>query len=255
MIDDLLSLRILMLLESARQRGLLRQGAAAASVPVDIIEAGSAAEACERLAGNDVDVVFVSAGLSAAADRAAVIARARAAERAPFVFAVAAAKGAVVTSGAAAADGTIVLPADVDGTRRMIDRCSNLHELRRVLIVDDSLTMRSIVRKILKASRFPLDPSDAKEATDALSQIAGSPFDMVFLDYHMPGLNGIDALSEIKGRHPDLHVVIMTTAADASLVERVQRAGAAALLKKPFYPADIDAILHRIYGLAELSAS
>ena len=41
----------------------------------------------------------------------------------------------------------------------------------------------------------------------------------------------------------------MTSTADDVLAERARRAGAAAFLKKPFYPADIDAMLHRIFGL------
>ena len=65
----------------------------------------------------------------------------------------------------------------------------------------------------------------------------------------MPGLNGVETLSEIKRQCPDLHVVIMTSTADDVIAESARRAGAAAFLKKPFYPADIDAILHRIFGL------
>ena len=49
---------------------------------------------------------------------------------------------------------------------------------------------------------------------DALRQIASGKFDLVFLDYNMPGLNGVETLSEIKRQSPDLHVVIMTSTAD-----------------------------------------
>ena len=41
----------------------------------------------------------------------------------------------------------------------------------------------------------------------------------------------------------------MTSTAAIPVIERARRAGAAAFLKKPFYPADIDAILHRLFGL------
>ena len=58
----------------------------------------------------------------------------------------------------------------------------------RVLVVDDSLTMRGIVRKILVASRFRLDYPRRRKGIDALRKIASGKFDIVFLDYNMPGL-------------------------------------------------------------------
>jgi DNA-binding NtrC family response regulator len=71
----------------------------------------------------------------------------------------------------------------------------------------------------------------------------------VFLDYNMPGLNGLETLAEIKRHSPDLEVVIMTSNASLPIVEQARRTGAAGFLKKPFYPADIDTILQRIFGL------
>ena len=112
------------------------------------------------------------------------------------------------------ADSVVMKPADADQAQALIERCARLRLPNRVLVVDDSLTMRSIVRKILVASRFRLDLAEAQEGIDALRQIASGKFDLVFLDYNMPGLNGVETLSEIKRQCPDLHVVIMTSTAD-----------------------------------------
>ena len=150
------------------------------------------------------------------------------------------------------ADSVVMKPANADQAQALVERCARLRLPNRVLVVDDSLTMRSIVRKILVASRFRLDLSEAQEGVDALRQIASGKFDLVFLDYNMPGLNGVETLAEIKRQCPDLHVVIMTSTADEGVAERARRAGAVAFLKKPFYPADIDTILHRIFGLQAL---
>ena len=147
------------------------------------------------------------------------------------------------------ADGVVVKPANLDQAKKLVERCVRLRLPNRVLVVDDSLTMRSIVRKILVASRFRLELAEAQEGVDALKQIATGKFDLVFLDYHMPGLNGVEALTAIKRQQPNLHVVMMTSTKDDAIAEQARRAGAAAFLKKPFYPADIDMILHRIFGL------
>lgn len=247
MIDDLLSLRILLLMDSAPARGLLRRGAAAASIPVDFFEAANTVEACELVASKDIDVVFAGATLPPG-DLAALAARAGTAARRPFVYVVAAA-GAPLRADIGTIDGSIAMPTSADAACMLVDRCGLLHSPRRVLVVDDSLTMRGIVRKILAASRFSLDVADAEEANDALQQIDSGQIDLVLIDYNMPGLNGIEALVEIKRRHPQIHVVVMTSTSDAALAERARRAGAAGFLKKPFYPADINAVLHRVFGL------
>ncbi len=175
-------------------------------------------------------------------------------EQKPFVFLLAATAEEAQGLAGGGADGVVVKPANLDQAKTLVERCARLRLPNRVLVVDDSLTMRNIVRKILVASRFRLEVSEAPEGIDALRQIASGKFDLVFLDYNMPGLDGVETLSEIKRQSPDLHVVIMTSAADDMVAERARRAGAAAFLKKPFYPADIDAILHahlRFAGAAE----
>jgi DNA-binding NtrC family response regulator len=119
----------------------------------------------------------------------------------------------------------------------------------RILVVDDSATMRSIVRKILSASRFKLEISDATEGIEALKLIGSGKFDLVILDYYMPGLNGVETLSEIKRQHPRLCVVMMTSTPDEAIADKARSSGAAAFLKKPFYPSDIDAVLYSVFGL------
>ena len=118
-----------------------------------------------------------------------------------------------------------------------------------MLIVDDSGTVRSIVRKILSASRFAMDCHEAEEGIAALNHLRNGKFGIVFLDYNMPGLNGVETLSVIKRESPHVAVVMMTSQTNNAIADRARAAGALALLKKPFYPADIDSVLTRYYGL------
>jgi CheY-like chemotaxis protein len=245
---DLVTLRILLLSGSAAERDLMRRGAVAASVPVEVVEAENGAAARAKLADNKIDVVFADAAIPAA-ERAAFIGQAGSMEQKPFVFLVAATTEEAQGLADGGADSVVVRPANLAEAKTLFERCKRLRLPIRVLVVDDSLTMRGIVRKILVASRFRLEVSEAQEGIDALKKIASGKFDLVFLDYNMPGLNGVEALAAIKRQQPNLHVVIMTSAASEALAEQAHRAGAAAFLKKPFYPADIDAVLHRIFGL------
>ena len=65
----------------------------------------------------------------------------------------------------------------------------------------------------------------------------------------MPGLNGLETLSEIRRESPGVAVVMMTSTLDNAIADRAHTAGALAFLKKPFYPADIDNVLERYFGL------
>jgi CheY-like chemotaxis protein len=109
--------------------------------------------------------------------------------------------------------------------------------------------MRSIVRKILSSSRFTLDLHEAAEGFNALEQLRTGRFGLVFLDYNMPGFNGLETLSEIRRETPKVAVVMMTSTLDNAIADRAYAAGALAFLKKPFYPADIDRVLQRYFGL------
>jgi DNA-binding NtrC family response regulator len=79
--------------------------------------------------------------------------------------------------------------------------------------------------------------------------LRGGDYGLVFLDYNIPRLNGFETLLKIQGTTPGVGVVIMTSTIDNVIADRAHASGALAFLKKPFYPADIDAILERFYGM------
>ena len=109
------------------------------------------------------------------------------------------------------------------------------------------------MRKILVATRFPLELSETGEGLAALKLIRDGKFDIMFLDYNMPDFNGLETLAEIKREMRRVNVVMMSTSHDEELAERARARGATAFLKKPFFPADIDAVLCRYYGLRALN--
>lgn len=243
MSGDLVSLRMLVIAAGLPDQELWRQAAAMASVPVDFT-AHAPASAASALAKDGADICVVDGDLPTA-DLTVLIAAARALQPAPLVF-MSAPQGSARRE---RIDGMLSKPSNVDDARMLVEICIRAKIPSRVLIVDDSGTMRSIVRKILSASRFALDIHEAAEGIAALNQLRGGNFGMVFLDYNMPGLNGFETLAEIKRETPNVAVVMMTSTVDNAIADRAHAAGALAFLKKPFYPADIDRVLERYYGL------
>jgi CheY-like chemotaxis protein len=241
MSEDLLSLRMLMVGAPKSDCALWSQGAMRASVPIEFFSAD--AEGAGMPQGG-LDIVVVDSSLSEMAN-AAVVQAARALRPAPLVVAC----GANGLARPAGVDGLLPRPSGVEEARRLADLCVKACLPNRVLIVDDSSTMRSIVRKILSGSRFRLEIDDSADGESALAQVRSGRFGLVFVDYNMPGFSGLDTLKEIRRQHEEVAVVLMTSSLDAAVAERARGAGAFAFLKKPFYPADIDGILERYFGL------
>ena len=243
MAGDLVSLRMVVVTAESPDHAFWRGAVAIASIPIDL-EVLDAASAATLLARKRTDVCIIDADL-ADAQKNILIKAARAAPPAPVIFMA----GPSDASRPDGIDGLVARPSSVNEASSIVQLCIRAKIPTRVLLVDDSGVMRSIVRKILQASHFSLSIHEATEGAGALQRLRTEKFGIVFLDYNMPGLNGFDTLVEIKRESPNVAVVMMTSMIDNAIADRAHSAGALAFLKKPFYPADIDATLERYYGL------
>jgi CheY-like chemotaxis protein len=240
MTADLISLKFLVVSGEEPFFTLWRESARLASVPVELVGAACTA-AGDQLAKADVDIVILD-GTMAEARREVVIAAARQCNPPPLIVA-AADPGQTVAN----VDLVVAAPGDLNAARAVVERFIRCCIPARVLIVDDSGTMRSIVRKVLAASRYTFDIGEASNGHEAITELKHGAFDVVILDYNMPGLNGLEILRAIRKLEMRLGVVMMTTTVDEGIARAAIAEGAAGFLKKPFYPADIDQLLDRYF--------
>jgi CheY-like chemotaxis protein len=119
----------------------------------------------------------------------------------------------------------------------------------RALIVDDSATVRRIIRRVLGSSIFNIAPTEASDGGAALAFCESGEFDVVFLDCNMPGLDGLETLDRLLQRDPNVKVVMISGERNEERAQRALDRGAIAFLYKPFYPTDIDRELHAVFGL------
>ncbi|MDB5602156.1 MAG: Signal transduction histidine kinase [Xanthobacteraceae bacterium] len=241
--DDLVSVRLLVVSEQDAGRDLLRYGATLAPVPVEVIEAPTSRKACGILKHEPVDLVCLDAALGPEAC-AHLICHAKAARRPPFVAVL----GTAADDEPEQADGLAAMPSSLDEARELMARLLRVRLPKRALVVDDSSTIRCVVRKILAVSQFRLEVTDVADGMTALKLAKDGHFNLVFLDCNMPGLDGLATLAELKRAPRGIDVVMMNPTEEPALVERARALGAA-FLKKPFYPPDIDRVLRGFYGL------
>jgi two-component system chemotaxis response regulator CheY len=104
----------------------------------------------------------------------------------------------------------------------------------KVLVVDDSPSVRQQVAMALKASGHEV--VEAVDGQDGLERVRKEMFAAVISDINMPRMNGLDMLEAIK-RDPkftSLPVLMLTSEGQASMIERAKAAGARAWIVKPF---------------------
>jgi CheY-like chemotaxis protein len=117
------------------------------------------------------------------------------------------------------------------------------------LIVDDSATVRKIVEKVLKKSIFDLNIDHAEDGPSALEKVKAKRYRIIFSDFNMPSMNGIELAQKLAAHAAFSEVVLMSTEMSDTLDKAAEQVGARAFLRKPFYPQDVDTILHHVFGL------
>jgi DNA-binding NtrC family response regulator len=118
----------------------------------------------------------------------------------------------------------------------------------RVLVVDDSQTVRRIIQKTIRESIFDCRISEACDGQTAIALCKDTPFDAVFLDCNMPGLSGTETLAQLNALGSAMKIVMISSERETAR-DAAARHGAFAFLSKPFGIEDMDLMLHRIHGL------
>jgi CheY-like chemotaxis protein len=252
MSDDLISLKVLIVSEVAAERELIRQAALQASIPIEITEEPTAdpVAACAAVARDEFDVVFSDSRMSKPARLQLLDAIRGNAER-PLAILIGPAelKTRDVLTDGLDVDGVLAKPIDGQELRDLMNCCIRARLPKFVLIVDDSSTVRTVIRRVLHASRFKLNSEEAADGATAVQLAKQRRYDMVFLDCHMPGLDGFATLEQLKTVLPDARVVMITGTRDMRIEDRARNDGASDFLYKPFFAKDIDAVLSRLFGL------
>jgi DNA-binding NtrC family response regulator len=140
-------------------------------------------------------------------------------------------------------------PFDVADVQAIMKTYDRITAPTKVLLVDDSLTVRKMIQKVLHGSIFRCEITEAPDGETAMELCRTAEFDAVFLDRIMPGVAGLETLERLRASRPDLKVVMISGEHDEVLERQALSSGACAFLHKPFYSADVDRVLHDIYGI------
>jgi len=243
--------RILIVDDQAVVRGAVRSALERLDLRFVVIEASSGEEALTIIEARQIDLLFcdiVLPGISGPD----MLAKAQSGEGCrPFVVLM----SATLTEEVRRIGAEIGVYEFLQKPFRMADIvCAitayfQLQKVARVLLVDDSAVARKLMARILGQSLFLIDLAEADCGESALAMGRSRQFDVIFIDYNMPGINGADTAGILMQQNPAAQIVVISAEQQSGIVRSAQYAGAFAFLKKPFRASDVDAVLHDAFAL------
>jgi CheY-like chemotaxis protein len=218
--------------------------------PVELILAHDGRECMDRLEHANVDLAFIDVNMPEMSGLEAVgVARFRGVQTFVTLMSVRASEARFQLARQLKAYEFLVKPfgaAEVENVLRTYERVS---APTKVLVVDDSATVRRMIQKIAAGSIFRISCDEASDGATAIERFARGNHDIVFLDCNMPGINGLQTLAELRARNPLARVIMISSERNEERVQTAMRLGAIDFVHKPFYAAEVDQMLHKAYGL------
>jgi two-component system chemotaxis response regulator CheY len=120
-------------------------------------------------------------------------------------------------------------------------------ETTRILTVDDSLSMRALLKMTLSGNGYEV--IEAEDGQAALEWLERNEVDLIITDINMPRLDGFGLIERLRGeqrRHVDRPILVLTTESSDEKKARARNAGATGWIVKPFDPDKLVAAVRRV---------
>ena len=117
-------------------------------------------------------------------------------------------------------------------------------EKMKILVVDDQSGMRETLSDILLEAGYMVEA--AVDGYGAIEKAGEQFFDIILMDVIMPGINGVEAIKEIKKMNSQTKFILMTAYSAETLIDEALKLGIYQYINKPFPPEQIISILEGI---------
>lgn len=121
---------------------------------------------------------------------------------------------------------------------------------KKVLIVDDSVSMRQMLSMILTSGGYEVVP--AEDATEGLEKLSDD-LAAIITDYNMPGMNGVDFIKKVRSGNAASKkpIIMVTTESEQQKKDEGRAAGATGWITKPFEKSQLLEVLEKVTGDVE----
>jgi DNA-binding NtrC family response regulator len=121
----------------------------------------------------------------------------------------------------------------------------------RLLVVDDDDRMRCTL--VNRFERKGMTVTEAASGEEALGKVPQAQCDVALLDFHLPGITGLELLSKLKESRPDLEVIMLTAHSSVETADLAKKCGAYDYLLKPVSLRDLECTLQKAFEKVQLA--
>jgi two-component system, response regulator, stage 0 sporulation protein F len=114
----------------------------------------------------------------------------------------------------------------------------------KILIVDDAGPVVVLCVNVLQALGYAVKGANRGEA--AVELMRREPFDLMVLDYKMPGMTGFEVFQQARALHPGMAVVLVTGHGTPEIINEANRMGFSAILLKPFTSDELRGTVEKV---------
>jgi two-component system response regulator (stage 0 sporulation protein F) len=115
---------------------------------------------------------------------------------------------------------------------------------KKILIVDDAGPVVVLCVNVLQALGYAV--KGANRGENAVELLRRESFDLMVLDYKMPGMTGFEVFQQARALHPGMAVVLVTGHATPGVIEEAHRMGFNAILLKPFTSDELRGTVEKV---------
>jgi two-component system chemotaxis response regulator CheY len=126
---------------------------------------------------------------------------------------------------------------------KKIPEAENL--MKKVLIVDDALFMRYLIRNLLERHEYEI-VGEAENGYEAIEKYKELKPDIVTMDITIPGINGVNAIKIIKSFDENAKIIVISALGYASVISSAILAGACDFIVKPFQTENFLKVINRL---------
>ena len=113
-----------------------------------------------------------------------------------------------------------------------------------ILVVEDGKSQRIMLNDFLVSQGHQV--SEAEDGQEAIIKVKQNYYDLVLLDYRLPGMDGMEVLERIKAINPEIDVIVMTAYGTVDIAVRAMKLGAADYISKPIELEELNIMIQRI---------
>ena len=114
---------------------------------------------------------------------------------------------------------------------------------KKILVVDDAGPVIILCVNVLQSLGYLVKGANRGEA--ALEMIRSEHFDLMVLDYKMPGMNGFQVFQQARELQPDMSFLLATAHATPEIIQEARQMGFSSILLKPFSSAELRAAVEK----------